>query len=172
MAVKIETDRLIIREFNDKDVEAIYDFSSNPEVNKYTGDKLIESLGEVKHIINNIWLKEYKKYGYGRWAIIYKPDNKVIGFAGLKYLPEFNETDLGFRFLPEYWNKGIATEASKEIIKYGFENFDLNRIIGIAMPENIGSCKVLEKSGLNFYKKGDYDGDGGVYNWYKIDRVF
>ena len=172
MAVKIETERLIIREFNDKDVEAIYNFGSNPEVNKYTGDKLIESLGEVKHIINNIWLKEYKKYGYGRWAIIYKPDNKVIGFAGLKYLPEFNETDLGFRFLPEYWNKGIATEASKEIIKYGFENFDLNRIIGIAMPENIGSCKVLEKSGLSFYKKDDYDGDGQVYNWYKIDRDF
>ena len=160
MKIKIETDRLIIREFNEKDFEAVYDFGSNLDVNKYTGDKLIESLEEAKKIINNIWLKEYHKYGYGRWAVIYKPNHKIIGFAGLKFLPEFNETDIGFRFLPEYWNKQIGTEASKKIIKYGFENLDLNRIIGIAMPENIGSCKVLKKAGLSFYKKDDYDGDG------------
>jgi len=172
MNIKIETDRLIIREFNEKDYKAVYEFGSNLKVNKYTGDKLIESLNEAKGIINNIWLKEYNKYGYGRWATIYKPDNKIIGFAGLKFLPEFNETDIGFRFLPEYWNKGIATEASKEIVKYGFENLELIRIIGIAIPENIGSCKVLEKTGLGFYKKDDYDGDGKIYNWYKIERVY
>ena len=170
MNIKVETDRLILREFNEKDFEAVYDFGSNLEVNKLTGDKLIESLEGAKNIIKNIWKKEYKKYGYGRWATIYKPDNKIIGFTGLKYLPEFNETDIGFRFLPEYWNKGIATEASKEIIKYGFKNLKLDRIIGIAMPENIGSCKVLEKVGLSFYKKDDYDGDGGMYNWYKIEK--
>ena len=170
MNIKVETDRLILREFNEKDFEAVYDFGSNLEVNKLTGDKLIDSLEGAKNIIKNIWKKEYKKYGYGRWATIYKPDNKIIGFAGLKYLPEFNETDIGFRFLPEYWNKGIATEASKEIIKYGFKNLKLDRIIGIAMPENIGSCKVLEKVGLSFYKKDDYDGDGGMYNWYKIEK--
>lgn len=123
-----------------------------------------------KEFFKNVWYKDYNTYGYGRWAVIYKPENKIIGFAGLKYLPEFNETDIGFRFLPKYWGKGLATEASKEIITYGFEKLGLDKIIGIALAKNIGSCKVLEKIGLKQYKIADYDGDGIDYNWYKIEQ--
>jgi len=166
----IETERLILREFNINDYKNVYEFGSNIEVQKYTGDGIIESLSSAKELIKNVWYVDYKKYGYGRWAAIYKPENKIIGFAGLKYLPEFNETDIGFRFLPEYWKKGLATEASKEIIKYGFEKLGLDKIIGIALAENIGSCKVLEKIGLTLYKIDEYDGDGKAYNWYKIEK--
>ena len=113
---------------------------------------------------------DYKKYGYGRLAAIFKPENKIIGFAGLKYLPEFKETDIGFRFLPEYWGKGIATEVSVAIIRYGFEILKLENIIGIADPMNIGSCRVLEKVGLNFYKFDTYDEDDKKYNWYQISK--
>jgi len=166
----IETERLILREFNINDYKEVYEFGSNLEVQRYTGDKIIESLNDAKELIKNVWYKDYKKYGYGRWAVIYKPENKIIGFSGLKYLPEFNETDIGFRFLPEYWGKGLASEASYEIIKYGFEKLGLEKIIGIALAENIGSCKVLKKIGLTFYKIDDYDGDGVEYNWYKIEK--
>jgi len=170
MSTIIETERLILRQFNLNDFEAVYEFGSNEEVQKYTGNKNLESHTKAKELIKNVFLQDYKKYGYGRWATIFKPDNKLIGFAGLKYLPEMDETDIGFRFLPEYWNKGIATEASLEIIKYGFEKLNVKRIIGIAMPDNIGSCKVLEKIGLKFYKVDEYEGDRGSYNWYKIER--
>lgn len=166
----IETERLILREFTINDADAVYEFNSNPEVQKYTGDELIDSLERAKELILNISLKEYKNYGYGRWAVVYKTDNKVIGFAGLKYLPELDETDIGFRFLPQYWGKGIATEASKEVVKYGFENLGLESIIGIAMPKNIGSCKVLEKLGFHLYRIDEYEGDGGNYRWYKLER--
>ncbi|MFK5959576.1 MAG: GNAT family N-acetyltransferase [Lutibacter sp.] len=81
----------------------------------------------------------------------------MIGFAVLKYLPEIGKTDIGYRFLPEYWRKGIATEVSKEIIKYGFEILKLERIIGITMLKNIASYKVLEKIGLDFYKFDKYE---------------
>lgn len=166
----IETERLILREFVAADFEAVYAFSSNKEVQKYTGDVLLTSLEEAKKIIKNVWFNDYKTYGYGRWAVIYKPDNTLIGFAGLKYLPEFQETDIGFRFLPKYWGKGIASEVSKEIISYGFEVLQLQRIIGIADPKNSASCKVLEKIGLQQYKVADYDGDGKRYNWYEIKK--
>ncbi len=166
----IETDRLILRAFNINDYKDVYEFGSNKEVLEYTGDKAIESFDDAKELIKNVWFEDYKRYGYGRWATIYKPDNRLIGFAGLKFLPEFNETDIGFRFLPKYWGKGIATEASIEILKYGFEILKLKRIIGIAVPENIASCKVLQKIGLEFYKTDEYDGDGKSYNWYKIEK--
>lgn len=169
MRVRIETERLILRPFQLEDFEAVYEFGSNKEVQKYTGDRLIPSLDAAKDLIKNVWFEDYQKYGYGRWATIYKPENKLIGFAGLKYLPSMDETDLGFRFLPEYWGKGIATEASVEILKYGFEELNLKRVIAIAMPENIGSNKVLTKLGLAFYKVDGYEGDGGAYNWYQMD---
>jgi len=165
----IETERMILREFSLKDIDAVFEFGSNDIVNKYTGDISLKSKEQAKHIIENIYNSDYKKYGYGRWAAIYKPTNKIIGFAGLKFLPEFNETDIGFRFLPEYWNKGIATEVAKPIIDYGFENFNLKRIIGIADPKNIGSCSVLKKIGMSFYKLAIYDEtDDKKYNWYQV----
>jgi len=166
----IETERIILRCFLRTDLEAVYAFNSNWEVMKYTGDIIVKSLDQAKEIITSVWENDYAKYGYGRWAAVDKATNEVIGFAGLKYLPELDEVDIGFRFLPEYWNKGIATEVSKEIIKYGFELLNLNRIIGIAMEPNIGSQRVLEKIGLSLYKIDEYDGDGGAHRWYEIKK--
>ena len=108
----IETERILLREFKETDAEAVFAFSSNKEVHKYTGDELVASMERAKEIITDIWFTDYKKYGYGRWAVVYKPEDKVIGFAGLKYLPEIGETDIGYRFLPSYWGKGIASEVS------------------------------------------------------------
>lgn len=105
MSIIIETERTILREFSEEDYTAVFEFSSNKEVLKYTGDVRLESLEQVKNIISNIWFSDYKNYGYGRLAVVYKPENKIIGFAGLKYLPELNKTDIGFRFLPEYWGE-------------------------------------------------------------------
>ena len=136
------------------------------KVQKYTGENILKSKEDAKNLIKNRYLSDYKNYGYSRLAVIFKPENRIIGFAGLKYLPKLDETDIGFRFLPKYWGLGIATEISIEIIKYGFEVLNLRKIIGIAYPENIASCKVLEKAGLEFYKFDTYDkADGEKYNW-------
>ncbi len=168
MATIIETERTLLREFKETDSQAVFDFGSDREVQKYTGDILLKSVDQAKNIIKNVWLVDYKKYGYGRWAVVHKKDNKVIGFAGLKYLPEFDKTDIGFRFLPHYWGSGIATEVSSPIIRYGFEKLGLKEIIGIANPVNKGSVSVLKKIGLKFYKLDTYDEKSKKYEWYKI----
>lgn len=170
MSPIIETERAILRPFVPADYEAVYAFGSHPEVNRYTGDIVIQSPEEAEKLIRKIWLNDYQTYGYGRWATIYKADQRLIGFAGLKYLPEIDETDIGYRFLPEYWGQGLATEVSKAIIRYGFEVLKLPRIIGIAMPENIASSRVLEKIGLQFDREDGYMGDNGKYLWYKVER--
>jgi len=168
MTTIIETERTLLREFRDTDSQAVFDFGSDKEVQKYTGDKLLASVEQAKELIRNVWFNDYKKYGYGRWAVVYKKDNKVIGFAGLKYLPEFDKTDIGFRFLPQYWGGGIATEVSLAVIQYGFEKLGLKEIIGIADPANKGSVSVLKKIGLKFYKLDTYDENSKKYEWYKI----
>lgn len=171
MSTIIETERTLLREFTEADCQAVFDFGSDKEVQKYTGDKLLESVEQAKELIRHVWFVDYKKYGYGRWAVVHKKDKKVIGFAGFKYLPEFDKTDIGFRFLPTYWGHGIATEVSLPIIKYGFETLGLKEIIGIADPVNKGSIKVLQKIGLTYYKKAIYDeGTAKKYLWYKIKK--
>ena len=157
--VKLESERLIIRPFQLGDEIAMYELNSNPIVQKYTGDKIINSVEEAKNLLINIVFEDYKKHGYGRLAVIYKPDHKLIGFTGFKYLPELQETDLGYRFLPEYWGKGIATESSLMSLKYGFKKLGLNKIFGFSEIENIASTSVLNKVGFKNTKIAFYPGE-------------
>ena len=174
--VHLESDRLLIRPFQLGDEEAMYELNSNPQVQKYTGDTMIHSVEEAKNLLINIVFQDYKKYGYGRLAVIYKPNNKLIGFTGIKYLPETGgESDLGYRFLPEYWGKGIATESSKMSLKYGFEVLNLEKIIGFTEIENIASTTVLKKMGFRITKIDYYPGEENEagknpINWFELTK--
>ena len=107
-----ETNRLIIREFTINDYKDLYSLESIAKVQKYTEDKVLKNHLEAKKIISNIIQNQYRMNGYGRWAVIFKNNKHLIGAAGLKYLSEINETDIGYRFLPSYWNKGICRHLS------------------------------------------------------------
>ena len=151
--LEIETARLIIRPFKLNDIEAAYKMNLDAEVSKFTGDGGIVSKKEIERRIVEDVLGDYKKHGFGRLAVELKGENKFIGFTGLKYLSDLEEVDLGFRFMKKYWGKGIATESAEASIKFGFENLGLNKIIGLVLPENIASIRVLEKSGFEYEKE-------------------
>lgn len=72
--------------------------------------------------------------------------------AGLKYLPEWKEVDLGYRLLPEFWGLGLVTQASRACLHYGWEKLRLGRILGLVQPANVRSVRVLERCGLSFEK--------------------
>lgn len=148
--MKIETERLLLRKFEISDADAVLRFAADPEVTRYTGDAgVVKTLEDAKEIITNTWHKDYEKYDYGRLALVTKETEEVIGFCGLKYLTDFQKTDLGYRMLPEYWGRGYATESSRAIISYAKENMDLTEIIAMAEVNNLGSEKVLLKLGFS-----------------------
>ncbi len=147
----IETARTYIREFELTDASAVLAFNSNPSVTKYTGDTgMVNTLADAQSIIENIWLEEYQEFGYGRWAVIDKGSNKVIGFSGLKYIPELDMADIGYRFLPEFWGQGYATETAFAAVKYGQEKLAISEFFGDVMEQNTASVKLLKKLGLKF----------------------
>lgn len=122
------------------------------EVSKYTGDGGVVSKEEIeRRIIENVF-GDYKKHGFGRLAVELKEENKFIGFTGLKYLEDMDEVDLGYRFMKEYWGKGIATETGKACLDLGVNQLGLNRIIAMVLPDNIGSIRVLQKLHFNYEK--------------------
>lgn len=168
----LETERLIMRPFQMGDEVSILEFSSNPKTQEHTGDILRTTLEEAIGLIQNVWLSDYEKYGYGRFAVIYKPDNKLIGFCGFKYLPELNETDLGYRFLPEYWGMGIATESSIKMLEYGFSVLKLSNVIGTVFPKNKASSHVLKKLGFTYKGLKPYPGEDilGDLEWYYLSK--
>ena len=162
----LETNRLILRELNPDDAKNFYDLNSNPNIIKYTGNSAFKNVEEASGFLENY--QDYKFNGYGRWAVIEKATDKFIGWCGLKFGEMKNETDIGFRFFEEEWNKGYATESGVACMQYGFENLKLKRIVGRAMKENIGSIKVLEKIGLKYEKDIEFDGNAAVI--YKIEN--
>lgn len=158
----IETARTYIREFTLADAEAVLNFNGDSQVTRFTGDAdMVKNLDDAKTVIKDIWLKEYKQYGYGRWAVVDKGSGKVIGFCGLKYIPELNMPDVGYRFIPEFWGKGYATETALACVKYCREQLGIQRFFGDVMEQNVASIKVLKKLGLKF--NGFIAEDGHTY---------
>ena len=163
----LETSRLYLREMTIEDAENAFLLNLDPDVIKYTGDEPFKSIEEAKYFLSKY--DHYKKYGFGRWAVINKSDNEFLGWCGLKYHEKENFHDIGFRFMKKYWNKGYATEAAKVCLQVGFEKFNMPIIVGNAMKQNIGSIKVLQKIGLTYFKDDICGGEDGVV--YKIEKI-
>lgn len=167
MKTILETKRLYLRELNTNDSENFYKLNLDPNVIKYTGNSAFADIDEANEFLENY--QDYKLNSYGRWAVINKENNEFLGWCGLKYDNNLNETDIGFRFFEDKWGNGYATESAKACIDYGFEKLNLKTIIGRAMQENIASIKVLEKIGMQFVREFDFDNQHkGVI--YKIDK--
>ena len=163
MKIIITTERLYIREKTADDAENAYLLNLDPEVIKYTGDPPFESIEAAKIFLQNY--NHYTKYGFGRWAVIDKANNEYLGWCGLKYSADLNEYDIGFRFFKLHWNKGYATEAAQACLKLGFEDFKMEKIVGRAMKQNLGSIRVLQKLGMTYTGTFDFDKhEGELYS--------
>ncbi|MBN2616178.1 MAG: GNAT family N-acetyltransferase [Bacteroidales bacterium] len=162
----LETERLYLREMNPEDAESFYLLNLDPEVVKYTGDKPFENAEEARQFLKNY--DQYKKYGFGRWAVIRKEDGAFLGWCGLKYTPALGEVDVGFRLFRKYWNQGYATESARACVEWGLDQPEVDEIIGRAMKENTASIRVLEKIGMTFHGEFDFERHPGLL--YKIER--
>jgi len=155
-----------MRPLTPDDALHFYDLNLDPEVIRYTGDVAFDSVEKSRQFLQKY--DQYEKFGTGRFAVISKDDNSFLGWCGLKYSPEIQEYDIGFRFFKKYWNQGYATETAAACLDFGFNSFDMNEIVGRAIKINVASVKVLEKLGLTFMKSADFHGMEGVI--YSITR--
>jgi len=159
MTIFAETKHLILREIVPEDTGDMFRLDSDPKVHKYLGKQPIHCKHKALYYINYIRM-QYDTYGIGRWAAIEKSSGDFIGWTGLKLNFEnemnghTNFYDIGYRFMPQYWGKGYATESSIAARDYFFEYFPNQKLIGMAELENLASCRILEKIGLE--RKADF----------------
>lgn len=151
--VRLETERLLLRWFTFDDVEAFYELGSSPLIVRYVGNQPFASRDVARATLAAAPLSDYATYGYGRFACVWKESGAVIGACGPKFLPETQDVDWGFRFLPSFWGIGLATESSLAVIAYAREQLALERLVAWVHPDNVGSTRVLKKLGFSFEKK-------------------
>lgn len=145
----LESSRLHLRPVKISDADELYQLNLDPEVIRFTGDKAFSSILETRNFITERMIPQFEKTRMSRFMVFLK-DNSFTGWCGLKFHPETNEVDLGYRFARNFWGQGLATESSKLSLDYGFRTLGLERIIAKAMPENTASIKVMQKLGMTF----------------------
>ncbi|MBB1139762.1 GNAT family N-acetyltransferase [Myroides sp. WP-1] len=162
----LETSRLVLRELHPSDASSFFELNANPNVIRYTGNTAFTDVEEARIFLENY--SDYREKGYGRWAVVLKDTGQFIGWCGLKFDADTQQTDIGFRFFEEEWGKGYATESAQACLQVGFNQFQLSHIIGRAMKANIASICVLEKLGLTYEQDIILDGEEAVL--YKIKK--
>jgi ribosomal-protein-alanine N-acetyltransferase len=144
----LETDRLILRMFTPNDLDLLDGIFSNPNVMKYLGlQGEPMSRTHTETALFSI-IKHWERHGFGRWAVISKEDQKLIGCAGLRSYEGIAE--LVYLIDEPYWGQGLATEIAVGCLNFGFEKHNFEKIIAFARPENTASRKVMEKIGMSF----------------------
>jgi [ribosomal protein S5]-alanine N-acetyltransferase len=150
MGVRLETERLLLRWFTFADLHAYNELGTNAQIVRYVGNQPFTSLEAAKETLAAAPLHDYATYGYGRFACVWKQTDQVVGFCGPKFLPETGDVDLGYRFLPNFWGLGLATESSIAVLDYARHELGLQRIVGWVHPDNVASARVLTKLRFSF----------------------
>ena len=146
----LQTERLALRRLSPDDAEFILDLLNQPSFLRYIGDKGVRNTEEAINYIQTGPVASYEQHGFGLYLVQLKETGAAIGMCGLLKRDTLPDVDIGFAFLPEYWSRGYALESAEAVMKYGKEQFGLQRIVAITSLENESSIKLLEKLGMKF----------------------
>ncbi len=156
LMIILETQRLLLRELEESDLDALAEIYGNAEVMRYIGNGVTfsreQTLGSIKR-----WREYQKQKGFSNWAVIEKASGLLTGKCGFNEIPG-NDIEISYLFAKAHWGKGIATEISKAVLEYGFNVVGLERVVALAYPQNIASIKVIEKLGMQFEQEAEYWG--------------
>lgn len=149
---QIDTPRLTLRWFTLADLDDITLVLGHPEVMRFSLSGP-HSRAQCEKFIN-FCLQQYEKRGFGLFAVVLKESQKVIGYCGY-YFPKIDgveEIEIGYRLHPDYWGRGLATEAALAVKAHAFNELKLTRVISIIEAANVASIRVAEKIGMHHEK--------------------
>ena len=154
----IETERLILREWREGDREPFARMNADPRVMEFFPAVL--SREESEATADRIEV-HFREHGFGPFAIELRESGQFIGFTGLIRVPfsaHFTPAvEVGWRLAVEFWGRGLATEAARAAVTYGFDRLRLEEIVSMTVPANVRSRRVMEKLGMRRDAAEDFD---------------
>jgi len=164
----LEGKRIVMRKITKSDAQDMYRYSQRLEVTKYLLWYPHESLLYTKRYLDEV-MRQYKAHTFFDFAVVSRDDGRMIGTCGFTKLDPINHScEIGYVISPDYWGRGIASEAVEMILRFAFCNLGLHRVEARYMPGNAASRRVMEKSHMLFegierdgvYVKGAYQDVG------------
>lgn len=151
------TNRLILRTFQPEDFAPFAKMNADPEVMQHFPSTL--NADETAALIKKIQTHQ-SEHGFSLYACELKETGAFIGFVGL-LKPSFDAhftpcVEIGWRLAKEHWGRGLATEAAKTVLQYGFQEKQLKEIVSFTAKQNIASIRVMEKIGLQYNPEDDF----------------
>jgi RimJ/RimL family protein N-acetyltransferase len=149
-----EARRLFLRCFHVADLDAMAEVFGDPEVMRFGPGP--QTRDWVQTWLWGCLQDYYCKWGFGLWAVVHRPDLRVIGFCGLTRFDDIDgqvEIEIGYRLARSYWGRGLASEAAAAVRDYALGVLALPRLVAIIDPRNVASIRVAEKTGLRYEKE-------------------
>lgn len=143
----IETERLILRPIRIEDAQDVFEWASDPEVNKYMPYPLHDNIHKAEEWINSL-------AGQNQFVFCLKESREVVGGGSMTYREEFEAYELGYNLKRKHWGYGYATEASKAMINWAYETLDAHDFFARHANENYASGNVIKKCGFQFVQFG------------------
>jgi len=150
--------RLALHEITPHHANELYELDADPRVMRYIGSGRASTRRQIDDVMRRL-PRAYALYpGLGTWRATRRDNGEFVGWFALKYIPGTAEVEVGYRLRHGAWGRGFATEAARELVRYGFDDLGLQRIIGVTHPDNLASQRVLQKIGLTDIGWGHYYG--------------
>lgn len=146
----LETERLILRHFDERDAPFILRLLNEPSFLRYIGDRQVRTLEDARAYIARVPLDSYRRFGFGLYLVVAKEDGAPIGMCGLMQKPWLDDPDIAYAFVPEAGARGYASEAAAAVLDYGRTTLTMKRVVAVVQPDNAPSIRLLEKLGFTF----------------------
>lgn len=169
----LTTPRLLLLKSVEDEEELLLPFFADPIVNRYIGEGKLKTPEQVRKTLEN-HKKHWDAFGHGFLTIFDKSTGEFMGRCGLVHLAmqhDNPEVEMGYLLYEKFWGKGYATEVARELLRWGFEELELESIIGVTRKENTASQIVLKKIGMRPHKEDIYPGTQVVCNYYQVDKT-
>lgn len=162
----LQTERLTLRPLVPQEAEAYAAMRFHPEVARWLppadGDPVAAARGAIAR-----FALSWEQRRHAPWGVFL--EERLIGHAGLNFVPEFDETEVLWALHPDVWGKGYATEVARAALAYGFDSLRLESIFAITLPDNHASQAVMKRLGLIYRRRVDYKGFKDIV-WFDMDR--
>lgn len=166
----ITTDRLNLRLASMEDAPFFLELYNTPTFIQFIGDKNLRSLEDARSYVQNRFLPQIERLGYGNYLIIRKEDGAKIGSVGIFEREGLDVQDIGFSFLEEFQGKGYGYEAASKLLETAFTDFGCSKISAITSKENIASQSLIQKLGLKYLKTVQLPDDPEELLYYEIEK--
>lgn len=155
----LETDRLVLRRLLPTDLDSLYALYRDPEIRRYFPEGVLtraQTQEELEWFLNG-----YPAHPeLGLWATIHKETNLFIGRCGLLpwTIDGVYEVEIAYMLAKPYWRQGLGVEVAQALVRYGFEQLHLSRLIALTDPDHQASMHTAMRAGLHYEKEIEMQG--------------